>query len=81
MALFWVLKALYMEGERGGIFSSTTTLVHLDDATAAILHQKANHTPAYCWRGDRVMKPISVWGGHDGQRPMGEFGQVTMITP
>ncbi len=85
MALFWVLKALYIEVERGGgIFSSTTTLVHLDDATAAILRQKTHHTPAYCWRGDRVMKPISVWGllgGHDGQRPMGEFGQVTRITP
>ncbi len=37
-----------------------------------------HHTPAYRWRGDRLMKPISVWGwlgGHDGQRPMGEFGQ------
>ncbi len=45
--------------------------IHLDDATAAILRQNAHHTPAYWWRGDRVMKPIGVWGllgGHDGQR-------------
>ncbi len=30
------------------------------------------------------MKPISVWGwlgGHDGQRPMGEFGQDAGLTP
>ncbi len=32
--------------------------IHLDDATAAILCQNAHHTPAYWWRGDRVMKPI-----------------------
>ncbi len=58
--------------------------IHLDDATAAILHQNAQHTPAYWWRGDRVMKPISVWGwwgGHDAQRPMGEFGQDAGVTP
>ncbi len=56
--------------------------IHLDDATAAIVRQNAHHTSAYWWRGDRVMKPISVWGwlgGHDGQRPMGKFGQVTRI--
>ncbi len=58
--------------------------IHLDDATAAILHQNAHHTPAYWWRGDRVMKPISVWGwlgGHDGQRPMGKFGQDAGLHP
>ncbi len=38
--------------------------IHLDDATAAILRQNAHHRPAYWWRGD-----------HDGQRPMGKFGQ------
>ncbi len=30
------------------------------------------------------MKPISVWGllgGHDGQRPMGKFGQDAGVTP
>ncbi len=36
--------------------------IHLDDETAAILHQNTHHTPAYWWRGDRVMKPISGWG-------------------
>ncbi len=58
--------------------------IHLDDATAAILRQNAHHTPAYWWRGDRVMNPISVWGwleGHNGQRPMGEFGQDAGVTP
>ncbi len=52
--------------------------IHLDDAMAAILRQNAHHTSAYWWRGDRLMKPISVWGwlgSHDGQRPMGKFGQ------
>ncbi len=72
-----VLKALYIEG--GNLLN-----LHLDDETAAILHQNAHHTPAYWWRGDRVMKPIGVWGlleGHDGQRPMGEFGQDAGVTP
>jgi len=30
------------------------------------------------------MKPISIWGGlggHDGQRPMGKFGQDVGVTP
>ncbi len=52
--------------------------IHLVDATAAILRQNAHHTPAYWWRGDRVTKPIGVWGwlgAHVGQRPMGKFGQ------
>jgi len=45
-----VLKALYMEE---GISSTTTNVQHhLDDATAAIVHQNALHTPAYWWRGD-----------------------------
>ncbi len=55
-----------------------------DDATVAILCQNVHHTPAYWWRGDRVMKPITVWGwlgGHDGQRPMGIFGQDAGVTP
>ncbi len=58
--------------------------IHLDDAAAAILRQNAHHTPAYWLRGDSVMKPISVWGwlgGHDGQRPMGKFGQDAGVTP
>ncbi len=52
--------------------------IHLDDPTAAILHQNAHHTPAYWWRGDRLMKQISVWGwlgGHDGQRTIDIFSQ------
>ncbi len=58
--------------------------IHLDDATAAIVRQNDHHTPAYWWRGDRVMKPIGVWrllGRHDGQRPMGEFGQDAGVKP
>ncbi len=58
--------------------------IHLEDATAAILHQNAHHTPANWWRGDRVMKPISVWGllgRHDSQRPMGKFGQDAGVQP
>ncbi len=30
------------------------------------------------------MKPIGVWkllGGHDGQKPMGKFGQDAGVTP
>jgi len=41
-------------------------------------------TSAYWRRGDRVMKPIVVWGlvgGHEGQRPMGKFGQDAGVTP
>ncbi len=40
--------------------------------------RNVHHSPAYWWRGDRMMKPISVWGwlgGHDGQRLMDKFGQ------
>ncbi len=36
------------------------------------------------WRGDRVMKPMSVWGwlgGHYGKRPMAEFGQGAGVKP
>jgi len=33
--------------------------IHMDDATAAIVRQNAHHTPAYWWRGDRVMNPIN----------------------
>ncbi len=83
IALFWVLRALYIVR---GVSPRPPPVcsIHLDDATAAILRQNAHHTPAYWWRGDRVMKPISVWGwlrGHDGQRPMGKFGQDAGVTP
>ncbi len=82
IALFKALKALYIQG--GSPRPPPMCSSHLDDATAAILRQNAHHTPAYWWRGDRVMKPISVWGwlgGHDGQRPMGKFGQDAGVTP
>ncbi len=46
---------------------------------------RTHHTLAYLWRGDRVMKPIRIWGWlgghHDGQRPMGKFGQDAGVTP
>ncbi len=45
---------------KGAISSSTTNVQH-PPATAAIVCQNAHHTPAYRWRGDRVMKPISVF--------------------
>ncbi len=83
IALFWVLKALYIE-VRESPHPPPMCSIHLDDATAAILRQNAHHTPAYWWRRDRVMKPISVWGwlgGHDGQRPVGKFGQDAGVTP
>ncbi len=57
---------------------------HLDDATAAILRQNAHHTPAYWWRWDRVMKPISVWGwlrGHDGQGPLANLTRMPGLHP
>ncbi len=36
--------------------------IHLDDATAAIVRQNVHHTPAYWWRGDRVMQAFSRYG-------------------
>ncbi len=70
--LFWVLQAFYIEvGESPQ--PPPMCSIHLDDVMAAILLQNAHHTPAHWWRGDRVMKPISIWGrlgGHDGQRPI-----------
>ncbi len=83
IALFLVLKALYIE--RGDLHNHHQCVAStMNDATAAILRQNAHHTPAYWWRGDRMMKPISVWGwlgGLDGQRPMGKFGQYAGVTP
>ncbi len=70
---------------KGGISSSTTCVQHPpDDVTAAIVHQNAPHTLGNWWRGDKVMKLISVWGwlgGRDGQRTVGEFGRYTGVTP
>ncbi len=59
--LFWVLKALTWKVGKSP-HPPPMCSIHLDDATAAILHQNNHHTPAYWWRGDRVMKPINVWG-------------------
>ncbi len=59
--------------------------IHLDDATAAIVHQTAHHKPAYWWSGDRSDEANQqIWGllgDHDGQRPMGKFGLDTEVTP
>ncbi len=77
-------SALHGRGGGGSPQPPPVCSIHLDDATAAILRQNTPHTPAYWWRGDRVMKPVSVWGwlgGHDGQRPMGKFGQDAGVTP
>ncbi len=82
IALFWVLKALYIEGGESPQPPPVCS-IHLDDATAAIVRQNDHHTPAYWWRRERVMKPI-VWGllgDHDGQRPMGEFSQDAGVKP
>ncbi len=63
-------SVLHRRGGGGGYLLITTiSSIHLDDdVTAAILRHNDHHTPAYWWREDRVMKPISVWrwlGGHD----------------
>ncbi len=55
IALFWVLKALYIGGGESP-HPPPMCCIHLDDATAAILRQNANHTPAYWWRGDDEAK-------------------------
>ncbi len=61
IVLFCVVKALHIEGG-GSPQPPPMCSFHLDDAMAAISRQNAHHTPAYWWRGDRMMKPISVWG-------------------
>ncbi len=81
IAIFWVLKVLYIEG---GISSTPTNVQHPPGWCdgSHIVPERPPHT-SYRWRGG-VMKPISVWGwlgGHDGQRPMGKFDQDTGVTP
>ncbi len=84
IALFWVLKALYMKGGGGGL------LIHHQCAASTWMMRRQ----PYCARTlttyqliggeETVMKPISRWGwlgGHDGQRPMGKFGQDARVTP
>ncbi len=68
-------SALHRGGGRISPRPPPVCSIHLDDVTAAIVHQNTpphTHTPA-----TGVMKPISVWGwlGDHGQRPVGgEFG-------
>ncbi len=60
IALFWALKALYIEGVESPQPPPMCS-IHLDDATTAILHKNAHQTPAYWWRG----------GGDEGNQNMG----------
>ncbi len=81
-AFLGTLSALHRRGESPQ--PPLMCSIHLEDATAAILHQNPHHTPAYWWRGDKEMKPIGVCGllgGHDGQRSMRKFGQDAGVTP
>ncbi len=76
-------SALHKRG--GGISSNTTSVQHPPGwwcDGSHIAPERPPHTSLLVER--RVMKPISVWGwlgGHDGQRPMGEFGQDAGVTP
>ncbi len=54
-------SALHRRGESPQL--PTMCSIHLDDVTAAILRQNTHHTPAYWWRGDRVMNQ-SVYGDY-----------------
>ncbi len=81
IALFWGLKALYIV--RGvSPHPPPVCSIHLDDETAAIVLYTGTRTPTTHQLTDgeeTVMKPISVWGwlgGHDGQRPVGKFGDL-----
>ncbi len=55
--------------------------IHLDDATAAI--ERPPHTSLLVERrqSDEANQCMGWLGGHDGQRPMGEFGQDAEVTP
>ncbi len=61
IALFWAFKVLYIVGGGGSPHPPPVCSIHLDDVTAAILCQYRSPHTSYRWRGDRVMKPISVW--------------------
>ncbi len=90
LALFWVLKALYIEG--GGVSSSTTSVQHPPgwcDGSHIAPEPPPTHTHThtrYRWRGDwcGVIESISVWGMI--RRPWwseanGQFGQDAGVTP
>ncbi len=85
IALFWVRKALYIEGGILLVHQTTTNVQHPPGwCDGSHIATECPPNTAYWWRGDRVIKPISVWGlleGRDGQRPMGEFGQDARVTP
>ncbi len=73
-------SALHSKGESP--HPSPVCSIHLDDATVALVHQNIHHTPAY-WRrqSDEANQCMGWLGGHDGQRPMGKFGQDAEVTP
>ncbi len=63
-----------------GVSPSPPTMcsIHLDDAMAAKVCQNAHHTQLIGKANQQI------WGlleGHDGQRPMGEFGQYAEVAP
>ncbi len=80
-------KALYNHVGGGGLSSNTTSVQHLDDATAChrtTVPVRSPHT-SYRWRGERVIESIK-WMGiirkamiDKGQ--WWEFGQDTGVTP
>ncbi len=55
--------------------------IHLDDATAAIVRQNAHHAPERRQSDEANQQIWGLIGGHDGQRPMGKFGQDAEVTP
>ncbi len=77
IVLFWVLKALYIEGG------------NLNYHQCAASNWMMQRQP-YCARTPTTHQliggeeTIGVWGllgGHDGQRPIGKFGQDAGVTP
>ncbi len=78
IALFWVLKSLYIEGGGGSPPPPPVCSIHLDNATAAILRHNAHHTPAYWWRGDKEMMGIirRPWWS---EANLGQSGRVIFL--
>ncbi len=82
IALFWVLKALYIV--RGNLLNH-----HQCAASTWMMRRQPDcaRTPtAHQLTGgeETVVKPIRIWGwlgDHDGQRPMGKFDQDARVTP
>ncbi len=70
---------------KGVISSSTISVLHPPEWWCDGCHIAPecppHWIPAYWWRGDRVMKSISVGGwleGNDGQRPMCNFSRMAL---